>query len=71
MLQAQEKRIAPTDRTYKLDPVNQYRKLMKKPKTQDIEEWIGLWETTYTKSKKNDLSDVQGSQVHYDFLDVI
>ena len=68
MLVALKQRIAPTDQARELKLTNQYQKLKKGPKMQNIDEWLKLWETTYTDCKEFDLPDVAKTRLIYDFL---
>ena len=43
MLVALKQRIAPMDQARELELTNQYQKLKKGPKTQNINEWLKLW----------------------------
>ena len=71
MLVALKQRIAPTDQARKLKLTNQYQKLKKGPKTQNIDEWLKLWETTYMDCREFDLPDIAKTRPIYDFLQAV
>jgi hypothetical protein len=68
MLTALKQRVAPSDHARELELISQYQKLKKAPRSQNLDNWIKQWETTYTDCKEFDLPDVAKTRVLYDFL---
>jgi hypothetical protein len=66
MLAALKQRVAPTNRTRKIELVNQYQKLKKAPRSQNLDTWLQQWEKTYKECKQLKLPDVD--RLLYGFL---
>jgi len=71
MLVALKKRLAPTIRARELVVMNQYTKLKLYHKRDEPEQWLRLWEKTYSEAKKLNLPDVANDRATYDFLQAI
>ena len=52
MLVALKNRFAPTDEIRECELVQRYRKLLKAPHGQNLDNWLQQWERTYTECKK-------------------
>ena len=71
MLAALKQRVAPTDQARKIELINQYQKLKKAPRSQNLDTWLQQWEKTYKECKQLKLPDVQDDHPLYDFLNAI
>ena len=71
MLVALKKRVAPTDCARKLELRNQYKKLQRSPKSQNIDTWLQQWEMTFTDCKDLGIPEVADNQLVFDFLEAI
>ena len=71
MIVALKLRIAPTDRAREIELTNQYQKLKKVQKTQNIDEWLKTWETTYTNCMEYQIPEIAKSRLIYDFLQAV
>jgi hypothetical protein len=71
MLVALKQRVAPTDQARKIEPINQYQKLKKALRGQNLDTWIQQWEKTYKECKQFKLPDVEDDRPLYDFLNAI
>jgi hypothetical protein len=71
MLVALQKRLAPTDKTKKIQLKNRYNKLKKFRKNGSIEQWLETWERTYTEAKALRLLDVANERPLFDFIQAI
>jgi hypothetical protein len=71
MLIALKQRVAPTNQTRKIELVNQYQKLKKAPRSQNLDTWLQQWEKTYKECKQLKLPDVEDDRLLYDFLNAL
>jgi hypothetical protein len=68
MLVALKQRVVPTDQARKIELINQYQKLKKAPRGQNLDTWL---QKTYKECKQLKLPDVEDNRPLYDFLNAI
>ena len=71
MLVALKQRVVPTDQARKIELINQYQKLKKAPRGQNLDTWPQQWEKTYKECKQLKLPDAEDNRPLYDFLNAI
>ena len=71
MLVALKKQVIPTDHARKLELRNQYKKLQKLLKSQNIDTWLQQWEITFTDCENLSMLEVADDQAVFDFLQVV
>ncbi len=71
ILKALEQRLAPTERARRLELSREYRALQKVPKSQSLDKYFQLWETTYAECEKINLPEIQDHAAICDFVTMI
>ena len=71
MLLALKQRVAPSDQARGLELVSQHQKLKKVPCSQNIDNWLKQWETTYATCKEFNLPGIAKTRPLYGFLNTI
>jgi hypothetical protein len=71
MLIAMKQRVAPTNQARKIELVNQYQKLKKAPRSQNLDNLAPVVGETYKECKQLKLPDVEDDRLLYHFLNAI